>query len=160
MGTRKGARSASRAGMGVIMRRSKLEKSNICSPESLLDREPPCDPGAEKAVLGALLISKNPKKVLDRILPVLSPRDFYDEANQIAFEHIIQLSDGGKPIDAILLNDSLSSATGNDVRAMDDIGGPEYISKLIAAVATDNDAVYHAELVHKSAEKRRILRIG
>ena len=57
------------------------------TPE-LLDRLPPRGAQAERAVIGACLL--DPRQ-LEAIAPIVRPEDFYADANQILFRHLLTL---------------------------------------------------------------------
>src|SRR4051794_13993429 len=58
--------------------------------------QPPQTPGAEQAVLGALLTSPH---LLGEISAILAVEDFYRGAHQDIFETILRLSEAGHPTD-------------------------------------------------------------
>jgi replicative DNA helicase len=119
----------------------------MISPE-LLDRLPPHDPKAERAVIGACLL--DPRK-LAAIAPVLRPDDFYADANQVVFRHLLALD----PPDLLLLTNRLRDA-GDLERA----GGKAYIAELMHSTPVAAHAEHHAEIVARKATFRRLIEAG
>jgi replicative DNA helicase len=115
----------------------------------LLDRIPPHDVEAEQSVLGAMLISRN--AVMD-VADMLTPDDFYREANRRTFKAMLGLYGQTKPIDLVTLKDKLL-ATGE----LDAVGGPMYLVTLANQVATGANAKHHAAIVKDHSMKRTIL---
>ena len=62
----------------------------------LLDRLPPQNLEAEKAVLGSILLDP---QMCDDVALLLRPDDFYADANQKLFGHVLAMHDEGKRID-------------------------------------------------------------
>ena len=73
----------------------------------ILDRLPPHNLDAEKGVLGSLLLDPN---LCDDVALVLRPDDFYAEANQKLYAHLLAMHDEGGRIDATLLLERLRPA--------------------------------------------------
>ncbi|GIW97480.1 MAG: replicative DNA helicase [Pirellulaceae bacterium] len=118
----------------------------------MLDRTPPCDVAAEKAVLGSILLA--PDVVNDLVL-LIKPDDFYDDANRKLFQHMVQMVDAGKKVDLTLLVDRLKKA--DDYEA---IGGSAYLAQLANSVPNAAHAEYYAEIVRDKATLRRLIDAG
>ena len=73
----------------------------------ILDRLPPHNLDAEKGVLGSILLDPN---LCDDVALVLRPDDFYADANQKLYGHLLAMHDEGSRIDATLLLERLRSA--------------------------------------------------
>ena len=58
--------------------------------DNIVSQQIPHDSSAEKAVLGAIFI--DPEAIADASA-VVQPEDFYEKANQIVFQAMIDLSD-------------------------------------------------------------------
>src|SRR5262245_58661140 len=54
----------------------------------ILDRQPPRNLDAEKAVLGSILLLPH---ICDDVSLVIRPEDFYDDANRTIFEHFLSI---------------------------------------------------------------------
>ena len=75
----------------------------------MLTRPLPQNIEAEQAVLGAILIEST---VMNQILEILIPEDFYKDAHRKIYNAMIDLDKGNKPIDLLTLFDHLK-ANGN-----------------------------------------------
>jgi replicative DNA helicase len=73
----------------------------------ILDRQPPCNLEAERAVLGSILLLPI---VCDDVSLILRAEDFYDEAHRTLFTHLRALNDEGRRIDTTLLVERLRAA--------------------------------------------------
>src|SRR5688572_20141534 len=113
------------------------------------DRQPPFDLQAEIGVLGSVVLLPD---VLDDVVLILRPDDFYDDAHRKLFTHMCALHEANKKIDPTLLIDRLKSA--GDFEA---IGGSAYLSKIINAVPNAAHATYYAEIVRQKATFRSLI---
>ncbi|MBW8883191.1 MAG: replicative DNA helicase [Planctomycetia bacterium] len=115
----------------------------------LMDRQPPFDLQAEIGVLGSIVLLPD---VLDDVVMVLRPDDFYDDAHRKLFVHMTALHETGKKIDDTLLVNRLKTA--GDYEA---IGGAAYLSKIVNAVPNAAHATYYAEIVREKATYRSLI---
>lgn len=115
-------------------------------------RLPPQDIVAEKSLLGAIILDDS---VIANILPILKPRDFYDERHQIIYEAMINLYDQHKPIDLLTLNSELKS-----MKKLKTIGGAPYLAELSNFVPVASHAKAYAEIVEKASVRRRLVKAG
>jgi hypothetical protein len=143
---------------GLAARAGARRMSDGLSNE-ILDRAPPSDVAAEKALLGSVLVSTT-QDTFDQVAELISPRDFYDNANRIIFEHMQKLHRDGKPIDSVLLANSLKDAAAGDVSAFKEVGAVPYLATLIKGVPNHTHARYYATTVKEAADKRRLLDLG
>ena len=90
------------------------------------EREFPRNLEAEQAVLGAVLLDND---ALGRITSVLSEADFYRPAHRRIFRAMVELFDGGTPVDTVTLTNALRSQN-----ALDEIGGVAYLAELADAI--------------------------
>jgi len=67
---------------------------------------PPHSMEAEQSVLGSLLIDKEGFLIIGDLL---TPEDFYDEANKYIYDAMLELYKYNKPIDIITVKDKLDS---------------------------------------------------
>ena len=88
----------------------------------ILDRLPPQNLDAEKGVLGSLLLDPN---LCDDVALMLRPDDFYADANQKLYGHLLAMHDEGSRIDTTLLVERLSTA--GDLEA---VGGAAYLAEV------------------------------
>jgi replicative DNA helicase len=113
------------------------------------DRTLPHNLDAEKSVLGAILLRND---AINAAVEVLQPEDFYREAHQLLLEHMVQLSEKGAAIDLVTLAESLSRAD-----ALDKVGGPAYIARLVDGVPRSTNIEYYAQIVKEKATLRRLI---
>jgi replicative DNA helicase len=115
----------------------------------ILDRLPPQNLDAEKAVLGSILLDP---MMCDEVALVLRPDDFYADANQKLYRHLLALHDEGKRIDVMLLVDRLK-AEGD----FESAGGAAYIAEVAQSVPYAFNATYYAEIVRNKATVRELI---
>src|SRR3954466_16158400 len=89
---------------------------------------PPQNLEAEQSVLGAVLLSDTalPALIIDERL---QPEDFYREAHGIVYNAMLELHNGGEPVDALTLVEHLKQAG-----QLDAVGGRATIDLLAASV--------------------------
>ena len=115
-------------------------------------RVPPQDILAEQSVVGAMLLSK---QAIDQAGEQLSGRDFYQPANELIFNTVLDLANRGEPADAITVAAELTRR-GELAR----IGGAPYLHTLVASVPTAASADYYATIVREKAVLRRLIQVG
>lgn len=114
-----------------------------------LDRQPPFDLQAEQGVLGSTILLFD---VLDEIVQILSAEDFYDDAHQKMFRHLVAMHEHGRRFDLTLLTARLKEA--NEYEA---VGGAQYLGKVINAVPNAAHAIHYAEIVKGHSTARRLI---
>jgi replicative DNA helicase len=115
----------------------------------LIDRQPPFDLQAEIGVLGSIVLLPD---VLDDVVMLLRPDDFYDDANRRLFSHMCGLHEANKKIDITLLVDRLKAAGDFEL-----VGGSAYLSKVVNGVAVPAHAVFYAEIVREKSTYRSLI---
>ncbi|MEE4354169.1 MAG: replicative DNA helicase [Desulfatiglans sp.] len=110
---------------------------------------PPHNVEAEQAVLGAVLINND---AVNEIMDLLSPEDFYREANGAMFEGILDLYNRSEPIDIITLSQILSRKN-----LIERIGGTDYLASLVDAVSTSAGIAYHAKIIKDLSVRRKLI---
>ena len=128
-------------------RRTSTQGTKVSS--EILDRQPPRNLEAERAVLGSILLLP---EVCDDVCLVIRPDDFYDEANQCIFDHVVRLHEEGGRIDPMLLMERLKSSG-----QFEAIGGRAYIAEIAQTVATAAHAQYYAQIVHDKSLLRSLI---
>src|SRR5437870_152237 len=109
----------------------------------ILDRQPPRNLDAEKAVLGSILLLPH---VCDDVALVIKPDDFYDDANRCIFEHFLELQSLSRQIDMALLVDRLRNSGDYEK-----IGGAGYLAEIARSVPTAANAIHYANIVHEKS---------
>ena len=115
----------------------------------ILDRLPPQNLDAEKGVLGSLLLDPN---LCDEVLMILRVDDFYAEAHQKLFHHLLEMHGDGRQIDTMLLVERLTAK--GDLEA---IGGVAYLAEVAQSVPVAAHATYYAEIVRNKAAQRKLI---
>ncbi|HXG31180.1 MAG TPA: replicative DNA helicase [Thermodesulfobacteriota bacterium] len=105
---------------------------------------------AEQAVLGAILIEGS---VINQVLEVLTPSDFYKEAHRKIFDAMIELDRASKPIDYFTLFEYMKSR-GN---LLEEVGGSSYLTYLREIVPSTANVEYYAKMVKEKAILRRLV---
>lgn len=114
-----------------------------------MKKTPPHSIEAEKTILGGILVNN---KNLNVVLSILTPEDFYKDANREILEKITLLVDKGLPADLLTLTEELQKA-GN----LDEVGGASYVSSLMDGVPKSLNIEYHARIVKEKALLRRLI---
>src|SRR5919107_2506544 len=115
-------------------------------------RVPPHDLEAEKAVIGAMLVSET---AVGAVAERLSVEDFYSEVHRIIYGAMTRLYSRGDPIDQLTLT--------NELRTMgefDKVGGRAYVFQIVESVPTAANASRYAEIVRGKALLREIIDVG
>jgi replicative DNA helicase len=105
---------------------------------------------AEQAVLGAILIEDN---VINQVLEILTPSDFYKEAHKKIFDSMIELDRESKPIDYFTLFEYMKS-TGH---LLEEVGGSSYLTYLREIVPSTANVEYYAKMVKEKSILRRLV---
>lgn len=125
---------------------------NVTGTLSAGGRVPPSDLGAERAVLGSLMIDA---AAIAEIRDVLEPADFYAERHALIYRAAVELADRGDPIDEVTLQSQLERGPG-----IGRAGGLDYITELTLEVPTAASVRHWAEIVINHALRRRLIAAG
>ena len=113
------------------------------------EKLPPHDADAEEAVVGSLLIDG---EAINRIASLVQPQDFYRERNRWCFEACESLYHRGEAINQISVARELSLK-----ERLNEVGGPGYLSHLVAVVPTSVHVEHFARIVNRTATMRRLI---
>tara|TARA_Y100001935_G_scaffold131502_1_gene108873 strand:+ start:460 stop:1830 length:1371 start_codon:yes stop_codon:yes gene_type:complete len=105
---------------------------------------------AEKAVLGCILIDNNS---ISDVLEHISHLSFYDRANTIIFETMLELYDKTIPIDSVNLINSLKKNN-----HLESVGGAYYITGLSQDAPSVSNAEYYSKIIHEKYVLRMIIK--
>jgi replicative DNA helicase len=112
-------------------------------------RVPPSDLGAESSVLGGVLLSN---EALNTVVEILTPDDFYSEANRHIYQAMVDLTGSGQPVDLVTLRARLE-ATGKLGAA----GGDDYLFSLTNTIPAIANIEAHAQIVREKAVVRSLI---
>ncbi len=113
---------------------------------------PPHDLDAERAVIGAMLVSEAAVSVVGEMVVA---EDFYSETHRVLYGCMMRLYSRGEPIDQLTLTNELRS-----VGEFDRIGGRQYVFRLVESVPTAANASRYAEIVRGKALLRAVIDAG
>lgn len=116
----------------------------------LLDRMPPSDRSAERAVLASVLIA--PGRLVDASA-ILQPSDWYVDAHRLIWQTMLAMDDAGEPVEILLLSRRLKAAG-----HLEAIGGNAALGEIATAVATAAHVEYYARIVRQKARYRALIR--
>lgn len=112
--------------------------------------ELPSDTNAEKALLGAVLLSM---KDFYHVNQILLPDDFFDKGHKLIFEAIIDLWINEKPVDVIMVLDKLREINGSD---FDEI----ILLEMINSTPSASNVIEYACIIQEKAKLRSLIQIA
>src|SRR5215212_2302792 len=115
-------------------------------------RVPPHDLEAEKAVIGAMLVSET---AVSAVAERLAAEDFYSEVHRIIYGAMTRLYSRGDPIDQLTLTNELRS-----VGEFEKVGGRAYVFQIVESVPTAANAARYADILLGKALLRQIIDVG
>lgn len=124
----------------------------LSNTDTGFDRLPPQDLGAEVAVLGSMLLSKD---AISDVSEIVRSTDFYMPSHQMIFDAIIELFVHDAPADAITVAAELTKR-GELVK----IGGATQLHTLVSQTPTAANVDYYANIVREKAILRRLVEAG
>ena len=118
----------------------------------MIDNNVPRNDKAERAVVGACLLSRD---ALGRVSEILKPEDFYDVSNRMSYEICLSMYGADRPVDIITFE-----AEAKNRGLYDRIGGQPYIAEVLSNEMVSLHAEYYAEIVRNVALHRRVIEAG
>ena len=115
-------------------------------------RVPPHDLDAERAVIGAMLVSES---AVASVAERLDAGDFYSEVHRIIYAAMMRLYSRGDPIDQLTLTNELRS-----INEFDRVGGRPYVFQIVESVPTAANAGRYADIVRGKALLRAVIDVG
>ncbi len=111
------------------------------SHRSMPIREIPQSLAAEAAVLGSILLEP---ACLAQVSELLNVESFYRYEHRSIYEALLRLAqrEPGESFDAVLLRDELVR-----MNKLDEIGGVEYLARILDSVPSSANALYYAKIV-------------
>ena len=117
--------------------------------EAIIRRVMPYSAEAEQAVLGAMIMSKD---AIQAASEILVPEDFYQQKFALLYSTILELTNEGKVVDIVTLQDRLKT---KDVPQ--DMSSLSFISQIARSVPTAANVRHYADIVKEKAIKRRLI---
>ena len=130
----------------------RMKVRNLAQSNPSGGKLPPQALDMEEAVLGALLLEKD---ALHRIMDILKPHMFYKDANQLIFEHVLELFQNSEPIDILTVKNALKQS-GNLQKA----GGAFYLTELTSRVASAANIEYHSRIIAEKFILRQLITVS
>ncbi|MCL6439201.1 MAG: replicative DNA helicase [Rubrobacteraceae bacterium] len=112
-------------------------------------RVPPHDLEAERAVIGAMLVSE---AAVSTVAEKLAAEDFYSETHRIIYSAMMRLYSRGDPIDQLTLTNELRGSG-----EFDKVGGRAYIFEIVESVPTTANVSRYADIVRSKAILRAVI---
>ena len=138
------------------MDRPRVEKPNktdgnalVQTADQMIDRLPPQDINAEKAVLGGMLQDND---AVSRAFEALEDWCFYETRHQQVFQAMQTLFERNHPIDVLTVSAELQR-----MQLLDAVGGNYYLTELAGSVPSAANVDYHAQIVLEKAILRRLI---
>jgi replicative DNA helicase len=117
-----------------------------------IDRIPPHNLEAERAVIGSILVDR---EIMGTVGEIIKPKDFYAHVHETIYTALFELFDRGEPLDKITVAELLRQRD-----ALERVGGLSYISALMDTVQTAGSAQYYAKIVREKAVLRSLIHAG
>jgi replicative DNA helicase len=106
---------------------------------------------AEKGLLGSVLLSST---VLDDSISQIEAGHFHLPAHQKIYELLVEMRNGGKPIDLISVTQHLE-----DRKLLDEVGGASVVTDLLTFVPTAANADYYREILREKYLLRKVITV-
>ncbi|MCR4651922.1 MAG: replicative DNA helicase [Lachnospiraceae bacterium] len=119
--------------------------------EAILKRTLPNSIEAEQAVIGSMLIDQEAITVASEIV---NPEDFYNRQYGIIYECMIELSNAGKQVDPITLQNKL-----REKQVPAEVCSVEYMAEIVNAVPTSAHIRYYAGIVAEKSLLRKLIKL-
>ncbi|HEV2491330.1 MAG TPA: replicative DNA helicase [Candidatus Acidoferrales bacterium] len=122
----------------------------MAAPQTALERPLPYNSGAERSVLGAILLDNH---ALNIAVERLKPEDFFLDQHRRIFERIIELAESQQAIDLVTLSEFLDRHG-----ELEAAGGPAYLSQLMDGLPRATNVEHYARIVKEKAVLRQLIR--
>lgn len=120
--------------------------------ENILKRILPHSMEAEQSVIGSMIIDS---EAITAASEILTGDDFYSRQYGILFETMVEIHEGGYPVDLVILQERLRE---KDVSP--ELSSLEYVRDLINAVPTSANVKHYANIVSEKAMLRKLIRLN
>jgi replicative DNA helicase len=115
-------------------------------------RVPPQSLEAEQSVIGGLMLAP---EALDRVGDFLTEDDFYRRDHRLIYRAIRELSERGRPFDAVTLGEWFDASG-----LTEQVGGMAYLAELASTTPSAANIQAYAEIVREKAVLRQLIEAG
>ncbi|MBX9890378.1 MAG: replicative DNA helicase, partial [Amoebophilaceae bacterium] len=129
-----------------------LYSGSVASDFATHAKYPPHALDLEEAVLGALMLEKEP---LIGVIDLLKPDSFYKEAHQEIYKAIVQLFNESEPVDILTVVNQLRKDG-----KLAAVGGSYYVSYLTTRISSAAHIEFHARAIIEYAIRRKLIEIA
>lgn len=120
--------------------------------EALIKRVMPHDEEAEVSVIGAMLIDNEAIMIASEMI---TGEDFYQKQMGIVYDTMVELYNGGKPVEPVILHTSL-----REKGMPEEVCSIDQILRWMNQVPTSANIKYYAEIVSEKSVARRLIRLN
>lgn len=120
--------------------------------ENIITRVMPNSLEAEQSLIGALFMDA---RVLSEVQPIIKPDDFFHKSYRIIYNAMLELSNSGKGIDIITVQDTLKTNG-----APEEISSVDFLGELARAVPTAANAPQYAQIIKEKSMLRSIIDVN
>lgn len=121
----------------------------MTNQESILGRNLPVNIDAEKAVLAAILLNE---ANLNSVSDFLVSKDFYNRSHQVIYQSLLDLSQAGKKVDLVVLQDNLIAKN-----ELENVGGLMYLLSLQEDIPSVGLVEQHAKIIKEKSLLRSLI---
>lgn len=125
------------------------KKNSTNTLDILPDKPLPHSMPAEISLLGSMLLSR---EAIGEVIPLLKEEAFFNPSHRLIFRALIRLYTSNQPPDPVILCRELER-----MGVLDQVGGPQYIAKLMTAVSSPANATYYAKTVRELYLLRQLI---
>jgi len=122
------------------------------STAAQFERLPPHSMEAEMCLLASMMLDR---EVLAQCVQIVEPEAFFHQDHRTIYEILLKLYEQNRPVDAVILRDELARR-----QLLDEVGGVEYLMKLLNSVPSAAHGVHYASIVREKYLLRRLIEAG
>lgn len=126
-----------------------MSRSSHQGSDITLERPLPQNIEAERAVLGAILLDST---LCNQTVEILKREDFFLDSHRRIFDRMIVLSETGRAIDLITLQEELTRAG-----ELDQVGGMAYVASLLDGAVRTSNIEHYARIIKGKSILRRLI---
>lgn len=117
-----------------------------------LNRVPPNNLDAERAVIGACLLNKDALLI---VTETLRAEDFYEPRHSVALEVMTDMANKDKAVDSITFQEELTKRG-----LLERLGGAPFVAAIVDAVTTTANIEHHCSIVRDKSIHRSLIHVG